>query len=359
MERRLFMKKIFVLFLFILVLSPIVVRAQSDTDTSPGRWKNVKSWEGTLTFTSGPQDDATNTKVPGYITTSTARVSLSGTFILDQNKAIAADFYTWDGQGTVDGSIVVTLETWALDGSSHCTTVTKDDGAPLAPLQNTPGYNLQLDLGQGTYLFSSGVFMIPETITSVCDGYTFPSEKKDWTIGGANTIEWIALPAAGFHLTGDAVALFNGANNGHFHWDLKPKEFFPAAPGCTFAAALPDRDTLCVLRAARDAMVNTPAGIELVYLYYTSMAEITGIIRRDAGLRNRFTGLILANIQKARELAAQGSTAIDCEAMEDITSFLHELQGRAGPRLKAALARVLQCVEDSDTLNSLGVRVTD
>jgi hypothetical protein len=351
------MKKTGILILFILLFSSAVVLAQSDSDTDPGRWKKVKSWEGMFTFFSGPQDDATNTSDPQFITTSNARVTLDGTFILDQNNTVAADFYTWDGQGQVTGSINVKLETRALDGSSDCTTETKSD-VPLAPLQNTPGYNLQLDQGQGTYLFSTGVFMIPETITTICDGQMFPPESKDWTIGGADTFTWIALPKAGYHLTGDSVALFNGYNNGHFHWDLKPKEFFPAAPACSFAAALHDRGKLNMLRAARDSMANTPAGIELVYLYYANMVEITGIILRDAELRNRFRALISANIQKARELAEQGAAAIDCEAMQDITSFLHELQTKGSPKLKAAFERVLQCIEDADALHALGVRVT-
>jgi len=255
------------------------------------------------------------------------------------------------------GSIDVILETRALDGSSDCTTHTQGEQI-LAPVTNTPGYNLQLDQGQGTYLFSTGVFMIPETVTTVCDGQTFPPESKDWTIGGANTLTWIALPSAGYHLTGDSVALFNGYNNGHFHWDLKPKEFLPATPACSFAAVLPDPGKLNALRAVRDSIVTAPGGIELVYLYYANVKEITGIMVRDAALRNRFRGLILANMQKVRELAAKGNTAIGCEAMEDIAGFLHELQGLASPGLKDALDRVLQCAENSDTLYSLGVRVT-
>jgi len=351
------MKKTRILTLLIFLLFPAVVCAQSDNDTAPNRWARVNSWEGTFTFSSGPQDDATSSADPAYITTSTARVTLDGTFILDQNNTVAADFYTWDGQGQVTGSINVKLETRALDGSSDCTTETKSD-VPLAPLQNTPGYNLQLDQGQGTYLFSTGVFMIPETITTICDGQMFPPESKDWTIGGANTVTWIALPQAGYHLTGDSVALFNGYNNGHFHWDMKPKEFKPATPACSFAAVLRDRKQLSTLRAARDFVMNTPAGFELVYLYYANMAEINGIIQGDASLRSRFRGLILSNIEKAGEFAANGNATIDCGAMEGISGFLRDLQGTAGPGLKAALARVLQVFEDDNALHSLGVRVT-
>ena len=350
------MKKTRILTLLIFLLVPAVVCAQSDNDTDPNRWARVKSWEGTLTFTSGQQDDVENTS-DGYVTTSSARVNLEGTYILDQYQDIASDFYQWDGQGRVSGTISIVLETKALDGSSDCTTETKNNDS-LAPLTDTPGYNLQIDQGQGTYLFSTGVFMVPVTITSQCNGQIFPSISKDWIIGGADTVTWIALPQAGYHLTGDSVALFNGYNNGHFHWDMKPKEFKPATPACSFAAALRDRKQLSTLRAARDFVMNTPEGFELVYLYYANMAEINGIIQGDARLRSRFRGLILSNIVKAGEFAANGNATIDCGAMEDITGFLRDLQGTAGPGLKAALARVLQVFEDDNALHLLGVRVT-
>jgi hypothetical protein len=64
------------------------------------------------------------------------------------------------------------------------------------------------------------------------------------------------------------------------------------------------------VRAARDFIAGTPAGLELVYLYYANVAEITGIIVRDADLRNKLRGLILSNIQNAQELAAKGEASL-------------------------------------------------
>jgi len=35
------------------------VHAQTDGDTDPYRWRQVKSWKGTFTFTSAAEDDVT------------------------------------------------------------------------------------------------------------------------------------------------------------------------------------------------------------------------------------------------------------------------------------------------------------
>lgn len=59
------------------------------------------------------------------------------------------------------------------------------------------------------------------------------------------------LPASGYHLIGDAEMVFNGYNNGHFHWDLQPAEFSPVTTttsiqgggGTTTTTTIPSTET--------------------------------------------------------------------------------------------------------------------
>jgi len=334
--------------------------AQSDSDTDADRWKQVKSWKGNFTFTSGQQDDATSTTDPAYITTSTARVNIDGFFTLDQKDTSVSELYKWNGKGAVSGSIDVLLETKAVDGSSDCTTEYKGEQV-LAPLaEDTAGYQFQWDFGggdQGKYFFETGEFMIKDTVTQICDGQTFPPTYQDWYIGGATSINWITLPAAGYKISGDSLVLFNGWNNGHFHWDMEPSEFEPPAPSCAFETAVSDASLLNSFRAACNALAATPAGIELVYRYYTSAAEISRILTADAELRDQFRELIINNAKYAREFSAAGDLIIPCEVVQDVTGFLTGLKPHASPRLDKTIAWLLQGIEDTSLLNALGIRV--
>ncbi|MEI6125828.1 MAG: hypothetical protein WCQ99_04660 [Pseudomonadota bacterium] len=355
------MKKICLPVVIIILLYSAFVCAQSDSDTDPNRWKQVKSWQGTFTFTSGQQDDVTLTSDPQFIQTSTARVSLNGNFILDQKDTTVTDLSTWSGQGQVTGSIYILQETKALDGSSVCTTETKGD-QPLAPLENTPGYSLQWDYGggdKGKYFFETGIFMIKDIVTQICNGETFPLIYQDWAIGGATTINWKTLPASGYNITGDEVINFNGSNNGHFHWALQPKEFNPAPPVCAFETVISDRATLNILRAVRNALTATPTGIQLVYLYYANVAEVTKIIAADCELRGQFRELIINNTKYAQELSAENATTIPCETAKELISFLTKLKARGTPKLNKDIAWVLQGIADTSLLDLLGIRVTE
>ncbi len=351
------MKKLCIPLLFILLFSTAVARAQSDTDTDPNRWDKVKSWEGTFTFTS--KDEITRMEGDATITSSTD-ISADGNFTLDERVTEVSGSPGWHGKGIATGSVFWVLDT-RDENNSGCT-VTQKGEQSLAPLVGTAGYRFEWfnsGVNSGKYFFTTGEITIPSTINRSCDGITFPPITQDWVLGGASTQGFITLPAAGYHIVGDVeMQSFNGYNNGQFHWDLQPNEFQPATPTCTFEAALHDQAKLNIVRAARDSIASTPAGIELVYLYYANVAEITGIIVRDADPRNTFRGLIIANLQNAQELAAKGEVAVDCAAMQDIISFLRELQSKGSPKLKKAVERILQDIADTDSLYSLGVRVT-
>ena len=350
------MKKLCIPFLFILLFSAAIAQAQSDTDTDPNRWDKVKSWQGTFTFTS---KDSIRRPQGDTVLTSETDINFDGSFTLDERVTEASGSTGWHGKGIATGSVFWEMDIQSKDGT--CTTIQNADQS-LAPLVGTPGYRFEwfhTGANNGKYFFTTGEIRVPSTITSSCNGVAAPPVKQDWVLGGASSAGFRTLPASGYHIVADAeVNNFNGYNNGWVHWDLQPAEFQQATPSCPFQTALHDQARLNIVRAARDSIASTPPGIELVYLYYANVSEITGIIVSDADLRNKLRGLIINNIQNAQELAARGEAAIDCEIMQDIVSFLQELQSKGSPRLKKAVERVLQIVEDTDVLYSLGVRVT-
>lgn len=351
------MKKVCIPLLLTILFTEAAVYAQSDTDTDPNRWENVQSWTGTFTFASKEEI----MRVEGDATVkSSTDVNLDGSFTLDTHVTTSIMGYGWQGKGIASGPYWWELVTTQSNGSS-CTALyfTTD---PIAPLVGTPGYQLEwfpTGANKGKYIFTTGEIKIPVTLSTSCDGNAYEPVSQDIEIGGASTAGYRTLPASGYHLTGDAEYVFNGFNSAWFHWDLQPKEFKPATTGCPFEAALHDTAGLNILREVRNVMAATPAGIPLVYLFYSNAAEVTKILAADAELQKQFRELIIDNMNYAQELVAGRQAAIPCETAQDITGFLINLKPSASPKLDKAIAWVLQGIEDASLLDSLGIRVME
>jgi len=337
------------------------VHAQSASDTDPNRWENVKSWTGTFTFTS--KDEISRVEGNLAIESSTD-IDIDGNFTIDAQVTTVATAYAWQGTGIASGPYWWELITIDNANGSSCTTLHYTTDPVIPPLVGTPGYILEWFLNgpnKGKYYFQTGEIKIPATITTSCDStIVHPPESQDVEIGGGSTMGYRTLPASGYRLTGDAeVENFNGYNNASFHWDLQPKEFKPPTPTCPFEAALHDTVKLNILRAMRNAMATTPAGIQLVYLYYSNVAEVTKIIATDAELRNQFERLIINNMNYAQELITEREATIPCEAMRGVITFLNQLKTKGGTKLNKDTEWLLQGIEDTSLLNSLGIIVIE
>jgi hypothetical protein len=206
-------------------------------------------------------------------------------------------------------------------------------------------------------MFRTGKITIPATLTSSCNGAPSSPMIQDFELGGGSTVGYRMLPASGYRLTGDVEFVFNGHNTAWFHWDLKPKEFKPSTSTCTFEAAIHDTAKLNVLRAVRNSIANTQDGLELIYLYYANTSEITKIILSNSDLRTKFTELIINNMPHAQNLINEHETVVTGETMQEAICFLNELKVQGSTKLNKDIEWVLQGIEDTSLLNSLGIRV--
>jgi hypothetical protein len=354
------MKKLWLPVLFMILCHAAVVCAQSDTDTDPNRWERVKSWEGTFTFTA---DDKITRPEATIIINSNVKINVEGNFTLTNQVNPLPVSYGWEGEGRYSGSVYWELETIDRDPPGSCTAIQNSKDDPLAPLVGTPGFLFEIytqEKLKGKYTFTTGEISLPVTFSTACNGTAYPPDDDDWELGGASTVGYRTLPQSGYHIIGDAEMVdFNGYNSGWFHWDFKPKEFKPAAPACAFESALQDNVKLNILREVRDSIANSRTGIELIYLYYSNISEITKIIQTKAELRSTFRGLIINNIDRAQEFIIERETRIPCETMQEVSSFLNALKADGSPKLKKDIEWVLKGAEDNSFLDSLGVRVEE
>jgi hypothetical protein len=354
------MKKLSIPVLFTILFYAAVVCAQSDSDTDPNRWEQVKSWEGTFTFTA--HDEITRPEATATIKCN-VDITVEGDFTLNTEVTPLPVSYGWEGEGKYSGSVFEELDTIFRDPPGSCTAVQNSKDDPLAPLVGTPGFLFEIythEKLKGKYTFTTGEIRFPVTLSTACDGTAYPPAEQDWVLGGASTVGYRTLPQSGYHIIGDVeMERFNGYNSGWFHWDLQPKEFKPATSVCAFEASLHDTAKLNLLRAVRDEIAHCRAGIELIYRYYAHVPEITIIIMTDTGLRNTFRGLIINNIHHAQELITGGETSVSCDTMQEVTSFLTALKAAGSQKLQKDITWVLAGIEDTSFLDSLGVRVEE
>ena len=166
----------------------------------------------------------------------------------------------------------------------------------------------------GKYIFMSGEISLPVTRTSSCNGTTFPSAQEHWDLGGIGTLGYQTLPASGYHLIGDAEMVFNGYNNGHFHWDLKPAEFYPVTTTTTTPSGSCAAETIYgedseeteLLRKYRDNVLSkTPEGQEIIKTYYKFSPPVTKLLEQSPLLINKAKAFIDSTLPGIRKKVAE------------------------------------------------------
>jgi hypothetical protein len=301
------MKRILISLLLMVVFSAMA-NAQSDSDTDPNRWKRVKSWKGTFTFTS--KDEIT--RIDGDVTlTSITDISADGNFTLDTRVKELSGSTGWHGKGTANGSVFWSLDTRDKNNSGCTVTQTSD---PLAPLVENDGYRFEWfssGVNSGKYFFTSGAVIIPSTINRTCDGTVLPPISQDWELGGASSQGFRTLPASGYHIVGDAEGQnFNAYNTSWIHWDLQPAEFYPATSNpCAAEAIYGDNSEQAeLLREYRDKVLSkTPEGQDLIKTYYKFSPTVTKLLERNAELKNRIKAFIDNMLPGIRKKVAESN----------------------------------------------------
>lgn len=324
--------------------------AQQSDDSDPQRWVRVKSWTGTFTYSC--TDTRTDTQDGGTVTF-TWDDHINGNFTLDQLTS-QAGIYLWNGKGACSGK--VHEETVSTDEEGNSITTTWDGTKP-APLVQSPGYFLKINLTDGTYFFQAETVQMPVKIKECSDeGCT----TTDYTYGNGGINSFFQpLPATGFGLKGsyDAALLIGaGTLNATITWDIQAKEIAPAS-GCPLMNTINSQNQLAVLRSLRDDMITHEAGLMITMLYYQHAPEVAAILKQNLHLQNEVRELANRNIGLIQQLLSEREIVISADVIADIECFIEKLEPYASPQLQDSVVMVLAKIKDASFVRELGLTV--
>jgi hypothetical protein len=118
-----------------------------------------------------------------------------------------------------------------------------------------------------------------------------------------------------------------------------------------------NQKSLDVLRMLRDRRFINKAGLMVTVLYYQNAAEITSIVRQNPALAQRIRSLVNNNISIAQSLINDNETMVSRSTVNNVISFLNELKAAGSPKLKRAIERVINGIENRSLLSGIGVNV--
>jgi hypothetical protein len=231
------------------------------------------------------------------------------------------------------------------------------DGTKPAPLVQSPGYFLKINLTDGTYFFQAEMVQLPVTIEECSDdGCT----TTDYTYGNGGINSFFQpLPAAGFGLKGsyDAALLIGaGTLKATITWDIQAKEIAPAS-ACPLRNTISSQNQLSALRSLRDKMVTNEAGLILAMLYYQHAAEVAAILKQNVHLQNEVRESVNKNIGLVEHLLTGRELVIPDDTIVDIECFVEHLEPYASPQLQDSVTLVLDKIKDASFVRELGLTV--
>ena len=126
---------------------------------------------------------------------------------------------------------------------------------------------------------------------------------------------------------------------------------------CPLEESVDNQKCLDVLRMLRDRRFINKAGLMVTVLYYQNAAEITSIVRQNPALAQRIRSLVSNNISIAQSLINDNKTMVSRSTVNNVMSFLNELKAAGSPKLKRAIERVINGIENRSLLSGIGVYV--
>ena len=126
---------------------------------------------------------------------------------------------------------------------------------------------------------------------------------------------------------------------------------------CPLEQSVDNKKNLDVLRMLRDRRFINKAGLLVTVLYYQSAAEITSIVMQNPALAQRIKELVNNNISIAQSLITDSKTTVSRSTVNNVMSFLNELKAAGSPKLKRAIERVINGIENRSLLSGIGVNV--
>ena len=178
----------------------------------------------------------------------------------------------------------------------------------------------------------------------------------EWTFGdGTASIE--KNPTHAYAERGSySVVLTAEGQDGSSHVKMKKRyiRVFPNLP-CVASTVFEDRDDILNLKHVRDALLNKPAGMMLVYLYYRHSAEIGDIIAAHPEIGENLQKLVHENMDLAQAIARDESTSVSAETVQSAMSILWEIRDSAGVELEQSINLLLSGIRSGYLLSAMEI----
>jgi len=116
-----------------------------------------------------------------------------------------------------------------------------------------------------------------------------------------------------------------------------------------------DRDDILNLKHVRDALLNKPAGMMLVYLYYRHSSELGDIVAAHPEIGEKLQKLIHENMDLAQAIARDESTSVSAETVQSAMSILWEIRDSAGVELEQSINLMLSGIRSGYLLSAMEI----
>jgi len=161
-----------------------------------------------------------------------------------------------------------------------------------------------------------------------------------WGLPGLKIID-VTVEKAGETLTGETLIMLT-----------PPSEIL-----CPLSATLESRDTLGLLRKARNRMLNTYFGRTLTAAYYTNAPEVVSILTLRPDLGEKLQAFIMSVLPAVKQFLDGEEASVSRDSMNAVLDLLYLLKSIGGPSLQNDLERVLKGLEGGYILDELGIVV--
>ena len=178
----------------------------------------------------------------------------------------------------------------------------------------------------------------------------------EWTFGdGTASIE--KNPTHAYAERGSySVVLTAEGQDGSSHVKMKKRyiRVFPNLP-CVASTVFEDRDDILNLKHVRDALLNKPAGMMLVYLYYRHSSELGDIIAAHPEIGEKLQKLVHENMDLAQAIARDESTSVSAETVQSAMSILWEIRDSAGLEFEQSINLLLSGIRSGYLLSAMEI----
>jgi len=316
-----------------------------------GGWSGNINRTQFLTSTDGASGDSfgCSVSIDGEI----AVVGATGTYGPDGVVGSNGAVYVFDTYSQISTTSVPQSSTTSTAGETSITTTSAQTSSTTTAAQASSttttiaGGDITVDFtASQTRGFAPLEVHFSNASTGSIAGY-------EWTFGdGTASLEknpTHAYPEKGIY----SVILTADGQDGNSYVKMKKRyiRVFPNIP-CIASSVFKDRDDILHLKHVRDSLLNKPAGMMLVYLYYQHSAAIGDIIAKHPELVEKLQKLIHENVDLVQAMANGEPISVSDETVQSAMSILWEIRDSSGVELTQSINLLLAAIKNGYLLNA-------